>query len=93
MNKQNIIILVILIFMLNIYLFIDTKLFDNDKSKSIINRTIDSIYFTSSTLSTVGYGDIKPIHPISKLIVVVEQMFIIAVTYNILSSSILDKNY
>jgi len=32
---------------------------------------IDSLYFTTSTLTTIGYGDLVPTHEISKLFTVI----------------------
>jgi voltage-gated potassium channel len=33
---------------------------------------VDAIYFSGVTLATLGYGDISPVHPFSKLLSVYE---------------------
>lgn len=39
--------------------------------EGLIN-TVDAVYFSTITIATVGYGDIKPIHPFAKIIVAYE---------------------
>lgn len=53
----------VLIFIL-IILLIGTLIFQRLENLSYI----DSFYFTTSTLTTVGYGDIVPTHDLSKII-------------------------
>ena len=52
----------------------------NYKSLSVTERVIDGVYFTTTTFSSVGYGDISPIHPASKLLVAMEQLFLLFIT-------------
>jgi hypothetical protein len=86
--KQFVIFIVLLIvfsFFLNWYLFSTTAWFTNqpaigDTSKPIRtkNETLgDALYFTMTTYSTIGYGDILPAVWQSRALVALEQIVII----------------
>ena len=67
-----------------IILFINTdNLFNvtTDKTgKSNAEVAMDAIYFSTTTSSTIGYGDILPIHWGSKLLVSTHQMMLLLIT-------------
>jgi len=55
------------------------------------HKLIDSIYFTTTTLSSVGYGDILPTTPTGKLLVAGEQMVVMMFALGMLSLSCFKK--
>ena len=71
---------IIFIFVLNVLLMVNTDGFSNVSNKES-NKVLDGIYF-SSTISTVGYGDIYPVKNWSKCIVILEQLLIMYITIN-----------
>lgn len=89
MPSLNLIILIFIIFIvINIILITSTKYFNNDHTKDLKYKILDGIYFTTSTFSTINYGDIVPIHPISKMLVILEQMFFAYITVGILRRAV-----
>ena len=65
----------------NIYLIknghIATSSTYNPKSENSTN--IESIYFATTTMSTVGYGDILPKTEFGKICIALEQLFLICI--------------
>lgn len=83
-NKQiGILIILVLFLLLNIGLMMFTEnLFNNDNTKTYGEKALDGLYFSTTTLSTVGYGDISPIHWSSKTLVILEQLFLVYLSIN-----------
>lgn len=52
---------------------------------------VDSIYFTTATLTTVGFGDIHPTHDVSKLFTVV--FVLTGVSFVLFSLTIIAETY
>jgi hypothetical protein len=46
---------------------------EKKKNSSVLQRFFDRFYFISTTISSVGYGDIYPISNITKMIVIIVQ--------------------
>lgn len=67
--------------------FINTDWFNNDKDVSNLEKTADAIYYSSTTFSTVGYGDISPTNRWCRIGVSVVQMVLIYITFNIVIES------
>lgn len=76
----------IVITILHIILFNKTDLFNNDKTKSTEEKTLDAIYFTTTSLSTIGYGDMYPVKPWGKILIIFEQIFLIVLSYEAISN-------
>lgn len=79
---------IIIILIINVVLFTMTDLFNNNKNSSICDQIIDGVYFTTSTISSVGYGDITPKKPLSKIIISMEQIMLIYFSFDIFSQYI-----
>lgn len=66
-----------------------------NKSFSIkLETTLDSIYFSVVTITTLGYGDITPVHSASKLLVITESIIgvlLLAVMIGLVISTSLSK--
>lgn len=56
----------------------------NDKPKEFIDKLINGAYFTTTTISTVGYGDLLPDTNFAKGMVAVQQCILILVAFGIL---------
>lgn len=63
-----------LVFIL-VLLVIGTFLFHNLENLNYV----DSFYFTTSTLTTVGYGDIVPTHDVSKIVTSIYSLLGVAI--------------
>jgi hypothetical protein len=72
-----------------IFMFVNYQLIrDGDTNSKAVGRDdqlTDAAYFTSTTLSTCGYGDIMPVTPYGKKIVAAEQIFIIFLAFGLLA--------
>lgn len=80
-NKLKIIIIVLVLFtLLYMILFNTTEGFNNRKT-NILETCIDGVYFSTTTIATIGYGDIVPIKYWSKFIVSLEHILLIYLTY------------
>lgn len=55
--------------------------------RNTTDMTVDSIYFTTTTLSSVGYGDILPITNVGKLAVACQQFVVFMLSIGILTIS------
>lgn len=74
---------------ITIFVIINTYLIDNGHIKTTdtydsndVNGTlVESVYFTTTTLSTIGYGDISPKTQFGKLAIALEHLFIICVAF------------
>lgn len=80
MKPRVVLTFVIIFLIINIICITYTELFNNNKDLPVHEKIIDGIYFTTTTFSSVGYGDISPIHPASKLIVSLQQLFLLSIT-------------
>lgn len=58
------------------------------ENKSKTDKVIDSIYYTTTELSTVGYGDFSPITKRAKLVTIGSHIAIIILAFNIFSEFI-----
>jgi len=68
----------IILFFATIYYFLwnsDKTLYFNGLNEN--SNFIDILYFTTTTQSTIGYGDITPIHKLSRIIVMCQQISMI----------------
>jgi hypothetical protein len=81
-------ILIIMCSILNYYL-IAQKHVNITQYADKVNNTdliINSIYFTFTTLSSVGYGDILPITNTGKMAVALQQMLVLLVSIGLLKT-------
>lgn len=73
---RNIILLLInyieLIIIFSLIFFINKDVFFKYDA---VAQKVDAIYFSIITITTIGYGDITPIHPIGKIAVAFEALF------------------
>ena len=80
----------LIILVLHILIFIISDSFydtTDGKEISIFQRCIDGIYFTTTTVSTIGYGDITPKHWTAKLLMSLEQIMLIYLSIDEISSN------
>jgi len=66
-----------------IVLFLTTDGFNNDKNAELYDKIVDAIYYSTTTFSTIGYGDISPVKSWSKILTSIVQFIIIFITYNV----------
>ena len=66
------VIMIIVCVCINYYLIYSNQV-NSDKK----NLFIDSVYFTTTTLSSVGYGDLLPTTPIAKMLVALQQLIVL----------------
>ena len=65
---------------------------DEEKDQTIGDKLMNRFYFLSATLSTAGYGDITPNTNITKIIVIVIQLFVTIGLFEIFHSAAVDKD-
>lgn len=83
--KYNIYILVFFSF---IFMFFDKSHFKGiEKEDTLFTKLFNRLYFTSTTLSTVGYGDVIPHSILLKTIVLFLQLFIIVSLVSYITSN------
>jgi hypothetical protein len=78
---RKLLIFLILISIVHIILFIYTDIFNNNQDSNKWEKGIDGLYFTTTTFSTVGYGDLSPSHWGAKLLVIFEQIMLIWLSF------------
>ena len=82
----NVIILIIISLTINFLLIVNNH--TNIIYKNNMYDTItDTIYFTTTTLSTIGYGDKYPITNLGKLIVSCQHIFVLLLALGIIAIS------
>jgi len=82
---KNLLLYLMIIFTINMLIFIvDGDAFNNNKDVSFVQKIIDCFYFSTTTMSTIGYGDITPQKWYSRMAVSLEQLMVIAILYNTL---------
>jgi len=73
----------VIIFLLSctfIYMFFDYNHWigiDKEKDKNLFTKFIDRLYFTSTTIATIGYGEIAPKSNITRIITIIIHIIII----------------
>ncbi len=63
---------------------------ENDQTMS--DKLMNRFYFLSTTFSTAGYGDITPKTTMTKMIVIVIQLFVTIGLFEIFHSAAVDKD-
>jgi len=63
--------------------FLTTDGFNNNKDVKWYDKIIDAIYYSTTTFSTIGYGDISPVKSWSKLLTAGAQFILIFITFNV----------
>jgi hypothetical protein len=82
--KIKVLILYLLIcFVINAYLFVKTDWFNNNKDVSTFEKIIDSIYYSLTSASSAGFGDIHAIHMYSRIIVSIQLLGLILLSFDI----------
>ena len=78
-GKPYIFVTITILFYTIILSFFDRKHFNgiNDIEKSIITKVVNRFYLTTTTFSTVGYGDINPKSTVAKSIIISLQLVMI----------------
>jgi hypothetical protein len=79
----GIVITLIILVIINIYLIDNGHIHtSNSYNPDDENATlVESLYFSITTLSTVGYGDILPKSQFGKIIVTLEHLFILSILF------------
>jgi voltage-gated potassium channel len=88
-NRKKTVLLECFIFIMIIYAFIYYCLGDthfNVKQPNTLTTFIDYMYFSMTTVSTVGYGDITPASQITRVLVISQQFVFISMILYILPS-------
>jgi hypothetical protein len=87
---KYLIVYVLCLIILNWILMASTDSFNKTSDKSDdykygwnFNTLIDSIYFTFTTLTSVGYGDISPNTNFTKFVVSMEQLGMLFITFSV----------
>lgn len=50
---------------------------DEKEDENMITKILNRLYFVTTTMSSVGYGDISPKSHITKILVIMMQMFVV----------------
>lgn len=85
------VILILFLFVLvNYYLVINNHTTistkdENGKPRPTSEVLIDSVYFTTTTFSTVGYGDILPTTMTAKLMLILQQLTIFGISIGVVT--------
>lgn len=58
---------------------------ENGKPRSRNEILVDSVYFTTTTFSTVGYGDVLPVTMTSKLMVIIQQLVLFGLSLGLVT--------
>lgn len=80
-------IAITIIFVINLILFYNNHFYtsDDDMNKPKTDKFVDAAYFTTTQISTIGFGDFSPRTNISKIIASFAHLAIIILTYNVIS--------
>ena len=56
------------------------------KNETLFQKIINKIYFSVSVITTLGFGDITPIHPISISLITVQSVIIFFLVANMIAT-------
>lgn len=84
-----VVMLVMACFALNYYLVTTGHM---SSSANGVDGVVDALYFSTTTMSTIGYGDILPVTNTAKLAVAFQQMFMIGLGWGLLAVSCSDNS-
>lgn len=73
-ESPTIVAMIIVMCVVNGFLLAITDGFSNNHQVSVSEKALDGVYFTTTTISSVGYGDITPTKWWSKCVVIVQQI-------------------
>jgi hypothetical protein len=65
---------------------------DEEKDQTMSNKFMNRFYFLSTTFSTAGYGDITPKTNLTKMIVIVIQLFVTIGIFEIFYTAAINKD-
>ena len=65
---------------------------EEENDQTMTDKLMNRFYFLSSTFSTAGYGDITPKTTMTKMIVIVIQLFVTIGLFEIFHSAALEKD-
>lgn len=82
------IILIIFIIIHIIYFNVSPESFGIDPEKDFSEKSVDAIYFTFTTFSTVGYGDILPLTSAAKMLVGLEHLLVLYLTFGVVGQAV-----
>lgn len=77
-----------------LYYIMDTYIIKVPLFNQVMNHLWDAIYFSVITIVSIGYGDIYPVHPLSKGLVmyeVINGMLLLAVSFTVYVNLTLDE--
>lgn len=87
LTRELFFLLMLLIFMsvLNSFLMIYTDGFNNDPTKGTFDTSGDGFYFTTTLLSTIGFGDITPVKTWSRCLIAVEELVVLLAAFGLVN--------
>jgi hypothetical protein len=83
LKLKVIIIFVVLCILINSYLFVNTDWFNNNQNVSTTEKIVDAVFFSLYTTSGTGYGNLVPEHMYAKIIVSIQLVALILLTFDI----------
>lgn len=78
-NKMTIFCIIFFVFLIKLMLLSHDHFsgIDEEEDKNLFNRIFNRLYLITSTLSSVGFGDISPKSTMARGIIMILQLFII----------------
>lgn len=81
------VMIVVVVFLVIMNLILVSSGATNSSATTAKDKVVDSVYFTTTTMSSVGYGDILPTTNLAKVCVSMEHLIVLAFGFGIISLS------